>query len=55
MIGWLTEQPYDTFSCANMKCAEKKCLEFLELVRPRCHCHRLDTFGLSCLDCDDAV
>jgi len=55
MIGWLTEQPYDTFSCANMKCAEKKRFEFLELVCPRCDRHRVDTLGLCRLDCDDAI
>ena len=55
MIGWLTKQPYDTFSCANMKCAEKKRFEFLELVRPRCHRHRLDTLGLYRLDDDDTI
>ena len=38
-----------------MKCAEKKRFEFLELVRPRCHRHRVDTLGLHRLDCDDAV
>jgi len=38
-----------------MKCAEKKRFEFLELVRPRCDCHRLDTLGLYRLDYDDTI
>ena len=38
-----------------MKCAEKKRFEFLEFVRPRCDCHRLDTLGLYRLDRNNAV
>ena len=38
-----------------MKCAEKKRFEFLELVRPRCDCHRVDALGLCRLDYDDTI
>lgn len=38
-----------------MKCAEKKCSEFLELVRPLCDCHRMDTLGLCRLGRHNAV
>lgn len=38
-----------------MKCAKKKRFEFLELVRPRCNRHRVDTLGLYRLDCHDAI